>query len=310
MFVSGRVINTKFVHNSLHQYILDIDNFGKCYEKVIENASFGGSSVNGKLYCIPKGELKSINGCLIPQYFKDQTSACSVGSAALGEAWVENQRLARGRRSSGRLAAIRTNAQEIYEGGGKVRPPKPRYNCVWEPRQIFNYFETHPAESLKALSMKLITLLTLATGQRLQTLSLIKISNILTSENLIQIVVPDRIKTSRVSGRQPCLILPRFNDLPHLCVFSCLQRYLQETEKLREGQENLFLTYQRPYRTASKQTLSRWVKCKLQLEGVDTSIFKPHSSRHASTSAAKRAGVSIDVTKDSAGWSRSSQRFR
>nr|CAI5849798.1 unnamed protein product [Callosobruchus analis] len=166
-------------------------------------------------------------------------------------------------------------------------------------------------ESLRSLSIKLVTLLLLATGQRLQTISLIKLSNIQPyDDGGVQILIEDRIKTSNVNTNQPCLFIPKFNEQPELCVVSCLHKYIQETKTLRSTNDvYIFITFQKPYRSASKQTLSRWVKCALDQAGVNTNIFKPHSSRHASTSAANRAGVAIDLIKDSAGWSKNSTTF-
>ena len=37
--------------------------------------------------------------------------------------------------------------------------------------------------------------------------------------------------------------------------------------------------------------------------GIDTKLFKPHSTRAASTSAAKLNNVDIDTIMDTAGWS-------
>ncbi|VEN52736.1 unnamed protein product, partial [Callosobruchus maculatus] len=65
----------------------------------------------------------------------------------------------------------------------------------------------------------------------------------------------------------------------------------------------------KPFRQATKQTLSRWVKETLRLSGVDTSIFKAHSTRHAASSAALRLGVSIDTILQTAGWSEKSSVF-
>nr|CAI5849325.1 unnamed protein product [Callosobruchus analis] len=173
----------------------------------------------------------------------------------------------------------------------RLRPPKPRYNCVWDPKEVLDYFITHPAESLRSLSIKLVTLLLLATGQRLQTISLIKLSNIQPyDDGGVQILIEDRIKTSNVNTNQPCLFIPKFNEQPELCVVSCLHKYIQETKTLRSTNDvYIFITFQKPYRSASKQTLSRWVK--------------------SSTSAANRAGVAIDLIKDSAGWSKNSTTF-
>lgn len=200
--------------------------------------------------------------------------------------------------------------KRFMKGVSKIRPQKPRYNFTWDPKQIFDYFENHPPNSFKMLSIKLITLLTLATGQRIQTLSLIKLFNIKECGSNIQIFIDDQIKTSGVNRKQPCLLIPKFSDKPSLCVVSCLQKYIEESQKIRgPGCDKLFITLQKPHKVASKQTLSRWVKSALHMAGIDVSIFKAHSCRHASTSAAQRAGVSLDIIRDSAGWSKNSETF-
>ncbi|KYN27893.1 hypothetical protein ALC57_02703 [Trachymyrmex cornetzi] len=43
--------------------------------------------------------------------------------------------------------------------------------------------------------------------------------------------------------------------------------------------------------------LSQWIKNTLQESGVDTSIFTAYNSHHASTSAAKKKGVNIDLIR-------------
>ena len=58
----------------------------------------------------------------------------------------------------------------------------------------------------------------------------------------------------------------------------------------------------------SKDTMSRWLKQVMTAAGLDTSIFKPHSTRSAATSAAKVADVPLDEIMAIAGW-RSSSAF-
>ncbi|KAH0818718.1 hypothetical protein GEV33_004073 [Tenebrio molitor] len=57
------------------------------------------------------------------------------------------------------------------------------------------------------------------------------------------------------------------------------------TASMRREEDFLFLTTTKPHSAASKQTISRWVKDTLQMAGVDVAQFKPHSTRHASTSS-------------------------
>nr|CAI5865758.1 unnamed protein product [Callosobruchus analis] len=159
-----------------------------------------------------------------------------------------------------------------------LRPPKPRHNCDWDPKQVLDYFINNPADSLRSLSVKLVTLLLVATGQQLHTISLIKLSNIQPYDGGVQILIEDRIKTSNVNTNQPCLVIPKFNKPLELCSSNPHLRYIQETKRLRRANDvYIFITFQKPYRTASKQTLSRWVKCALNQTGVNPNIFKPHT---------------------------------
>nr|CAI5835115.1 unnamed protein product [Callosobruchus analis]CAI5842550.1 unnamed protein product [Callosobruchus analis]CAI5860122.1 unnamed protein product [Callosobruchus analis]CAI5865233.1 unnamed protein product [Callosobruchus analis] len=146
------------------------------------------------------------------------------------------------------------------------RPPKPKYDFTWDPEKVLKFLDTPTSSitSLKQLSLKLVTLLALATGQRIQTLALVKCSNIFKNETGIKIFIQDRIKSSTPASCQPCLIIPFF---PQFLV------NIPETS-----------------RPASKQTLSRWIKATLSEAGIDTKVFTPHSTRHASTSAACRKG--------------------
>ncbi|XP_028166848.1 uncharacterized protein LOC114357436 isoform X2 [Ostrinia furnacalis] len=204
--------------------------------------------------------------------------------------------------------------KRFFKGVFKLRPSFPRYNFTWNPNVVLNYVETlFPNESisLQDLTKKLVILLALATGQRIQTISLIKTKNIYTFTDRIVITITDLIKTSGVGRQQPTLNLPFFTQRPAICPASCLQTYIKTSELRRTSNvANLLLTYKKPYyRAATTQTIRRWVKDILESSGIDTTIFNAHSTRHASTSAASRAGVSLDIIRKCAGWSEQSETF-
>ena len=73
---------------------------------------------------------------------------------------------------------------------------------------------------------------------------------------------------------------------PRLCVVTTLREYLIRTKLLREPCSQLLLSYVKPYKPLSRDTISRWVKAVLQYSGIYVTIFKPHSTRSASTSKA------------------------
>ncbi|KAJ8664619.1 hypothetical protein QAD02_006281 [Eretmocerus hayati] len=123
------------------------------------------------------------------------------------------------------------------------------------------------------------------------------------------LMIPDRIKTSGHNRKQPTLVLPYFSKNEKICAAKTLETYLDKTKNSRDNVKNLFISFKRPFKPVSTQTLSRWVKNSLKTSGIDTSIFSAHSTRHASTSAAKRQGIDIDTLRKTAGWTKASRTF-
>lgn len=206
-----------------------------------------------------------------------------------------------------------TRIKRFFKGIFRIRPPEPRYKETWNPDLVLNFFLNLPPNEelgLKLLSHKLATLLALVTAHRIQTLQLILISNIEISEDWVCIKVPDFIKTSGPNRFQPYLKFPFFREKPKLCAASALISYLNETKAIRPlNVNNLFITTTKPHKEASRQTISRWIKFTLSKSGIDTSVFRAQSTRHASTSAAARKGMSVETIREAAGWSATSQVF-
>lgn len=202
--------------------------------------------------------------------------------------------------------------KRFCKGVGNKRPSKPKYNDTWNPKVVLDHLEEWPANDslgLKQLTLKLVILLALTTGQRMQTLSLIDIRNIKENDDHIKIKIPERIKTSGRNKKQPTLTLPFFTQNRKLCVATTLQDYLKVTKNLRSDTEHLLISFQRPHGEVTAQTISRWIKEILQKCDIDTDTFSAYSTRHASTSAAKRSGVNIDTIKQTAGWTKESKVF-
>lgn len=204
--------------------------------------------------------------------------------------------------------------KRFIKGVFRLKPPAPKYNVTWDPAIVLNYLKgLYPNEviSLEKLTHKLVTLLALTTGHRVQTLSLIKIKNIQFTDEGVQIFIPDLIKTSGKNTKQPLLYLKSFDSKVEICPVTTLNCYIKRTEPIRnsDASHKLFITHKKPYHEASQQTISRWIKQVLGEAGVNVSIFTAHSTRHASTSAASRSGVSIDLIQKTAGWSQNSACF-
>ena len=87
-----------------------------------------------------------------------------------------------------------------------------------------------------------------------------------------------------------------------LCVMLYLHHYISRTKQLRGDEKHLFISYVKPHKRVSKQTISRWIKEVMKSAGIDTDNFKPHSTRAAATSAAARCEVPIADILNKAGW--------
>lgn len=203
--------------------------------------------------------------------------------------------------------------KRFFKGVSVIKPSKPKYALTWDPAPLISYLASlwpHENLSLELLTRKLATLLILASVQRVQSLSLIKRVNVQFFGDSVIIKIPDRIKTSGVNRNQPVMTFQHFDAQPALSVVSLLRFYINATEaSLPEPPTALFLTFRKPIRAASAQSISRWIRLTLSEGGIDTSIFTTHSTRHAGSSAAARGGVSIDEIRKAAGWSPNSATF-
>lgn len=149
----------------------------------------------------------------------------------------------------------------------------------------------------------------MGTGQRVQTLTSFRISQISIRDKLI-IRVPDRIKTSAPGRSQPFFCFSPFVEKKNLCIFDLIKTYLRVTKDLRAPScDKLFISWNKPHKAVGQQTISRWIRTALEECGVRTDLFAAHSTRHASTSRAASQGVSLDLIKRAAGWSGTSRVF-
>lgn len=201
--------------------------------------------------------------------------------------------------------------KRFFKGLSCLRPPLPKYQKTWDPSVVLNYVRKLSGSNLglENLTYKTAILLALTTGQRVQTLASINIQDIETFSNRIEIPIKKRLKTSNINRVQPTLVLPFYVHDVNICPGKTLLLYVERTKDIRGTTNNLFVTFKKPHKPATTQTISRWLKVILNRSGIDTNMFGAHSTRHASTSAASRKGVSYDSIRAAAGWTEKSKTF-
>ena len=94
-----------------------------------------------------------------------------------------------------------------------------------------------------------------------------------------------------------------FSDNPNICVVSTLNEYIGRTAVHRGEHKHLLLSYAKPFKPVTVDTISRWLKLVLVQAGIDTTLFKAHSTWCAAVSKANSNGLHIDHILKTAGWS-------
>lgn len=201
---------------------------------------------------------------------------------------------------AGKHPLVRRLVKAVFQ----IKPVFPRYQQTWDVDIVLSHLKTlHPPASLslKQLTLKLVMLTALVTGQRGQSIHLMKLSDMTTNSNGYKFVLSDKVKQSAPGRLQPELMLPFFRTSPKLCVALVLQEYLKRTENLRNS-DRLFVTINKPHQQTSRDTISRWIKTVMFAAGINVEKFAPHSTRAASTSKAVQSKVPLSTILRTAGW--------
>ena len=200
----------------------------------------------------------------------------------------------------------------FMKGVFETRKPKPKYDDIWDASKVLNYLSTlHPVKelSLKDLTLKVLMLLLLVTGQRGQSIHLMTLPAMKRTESLCQFQILNHTKTSKPGHSSTSITISEFEQDRRICPLTALQEYLDRTQGLRNGEQCLFISYVKPHRAVSRDTISRWAKSVLESSGIDSHKFSAHSTRAAAASRAKQKDVPLDVILAHVGW-RSAETFR
>jgi len=194
----------------------------------------------------------------------------------------------------------------FVKGVFQIRPALPRYTQIWDTDIVLNYLRTVSPVinlSLKDLTYKVTMLLMLLSGQRIQTIQLLNVEFMEITNSRVKFLIHDKVKQTRPGKHLQDIVIKAYAPDRRLCIVNYLNAYLKATETIRGDEKQLLITYSKPHKKASKDTISRWLKDTLIAAGVDTTVYSAYSVRSASTSAAKAKGVPIDQILTAGGWS-------
>lgn len=195
----------------------------------------------------------------------------------------------------------------FMKGAFELRPSFPRYIETWDVTGVLKYLQKqHPVSklSLKELTMKVVSLLAILSGQRCQTLKALNITNVLLSDDKCVFYIVELLKTSKPGKHFGRLELLAYKPDDSLCIVKCVKSYLEKTDKIRGAHQQFFVSYNKPHAPVTSDTIGRWIKNVLDECGIDIKTFSAHSTRSASTSAAKFKQIPIEDILSAGGWTK------
>ena len=195
----------------------------------------------------------------------------------------------------------------FMKGVFNLRPPVSRYSHIWDVDKVLVYLrKLSPVKTitLKDLTLKLTMLMALVNTARCQTLHLLSVKQFKKLSSEFVFHLDSSVKQSRPGADFSMFHLKAYPPDRRLCVYTVLKEYIARTKNLRRKQDSrLLISYCKPHKPVSKDTIARWIKIVMYRAGIDIKIFKPHSVRAASASKAKLMDVPITDIMKSAGWS-------
>jgi integrase len=219
------------------------------------------------------------------------------------------QTLERTERILGKLRWIKVFMEGVRKGQPIPDPLPP----VWDVATLIEALRKWPEKEEKHIAMTTrmtYVLLTLATMWRPKDdMMKIRWGDVMIvgeGKNRVMTVRAVDTKTKREQRAIPIKAMEEETT----CPVAWMVKYkleMQEEVKRAEGPEitakdQLFRITRRPFGPATGDTLRRWMREAMEMAKIDTTVYKPHSARSATTTAARLGGMPMDTIMAYANW--------
>ena len=128
----------------------------------------------------------------------------------------------------------------FFKGLHEINKPEPKYKCIWDVNTVLEHLKTiEPLEqiTLKELTLKLVMLLLLATGQRGQSIYLLSLDGITMKDNSCIFELMEHIKTSKPNKVTKPIEIRLYQPDKTLCPLTVLKAYIKRTKALLKNTE-------------------------------------------------------------------------
>ena len=199
-----------------------------------------------------------------------------------------------------------------------ARPPMPRYESTWEVNPVLDYMMSlgdNETLALKQLTHKVAMLLALTCAGRSSDLNALDIRFMKLEDESVTFNLA-KLTKSRRKGKPPLkIMLKSFPENLKLCILTTLKVCFSRTTKFRERKDGIprsqvLLSFVEPHRAVVPCTIAGWLVKFMTEAGVDTGLFKAHSTRGAATSKAAAMGLSVKEIMSMAKWKRQATFYK
>ena len=184
--------------------------------------------------------------------------------------------------------------RKFFKGVFNNRPPTSKYVCIWDVDILLAHLDVRIISSELDLSKKLATLLMILSGNRVNCLTNLKVTNMFLTDSECTFVFDSVMKHSRPNFNDKPLVFRAFPHNKSICPVHVINEYLQ-VRLTRSAVHQLLITTTQPYREAKSDTIANWIKMTMADSGIGTGTFQTHRCRAASTSAAAYKGVGLKI---------------
>ena len=197
----------------------------------------------------------------------------------------------------------------LVSGVFSLRPPRPRCMFAWDVKQVLDFlnekFGDNDQLSNKELTLKVTILLALTTSSRISALHILGLNHVIKTSEYYEFKFHKPHKSWRRGESPPSLKIYAFPSDHALCAVAALDCYIEATSIWREKNQtsHLLVSFIEPHNAVAKSTVAGWVKQILIMSGINTDVFKPDSTRSASSSHARLSGLSLSDILKRGSWS-------
>ena len=111
-------------------------------------------------------------------------------------------------------------------------------------------------------------MLGILSAQRCQTLHFLNIRDTVLTDQIVKFWIGDKLKHNKLGKDVHELEFPAY--LTYTCLSTIIvKEYIERTKSLRGDITSFFIAYVKPYKAASKYTMSTWIKATLGQAGID-----------------------------------------